>query len=435
MENVKLFLSCVSDEFGAYLRILRHRLTHRRVEIKIQEDFSSTGGDTLAMLEDYIESCDAVVHFIGDMTGSPPKPSSVDDLLKRRSDLADRLARKGMTREALGTLTYTQWEAWLAVGFNRDGARRNLVIVTPADRAKRGRKFAPTDASRASQAEHLRRLKAINFYPGPPFTSADNFAVQVLKSAVLEAAFSNAGLVVKTTTSGVALRTKPSNFPFVSLGGLFAGREEALEDLRKALLAAKGGAVALHGLGGVGKTRLAIEYGWAREADYSALMFVSASDAASLNAGLAALAAPEILDLPEKEARDDATKIAAALRWLVANPTWLMIFDNVDDGAAVAAVSQLLPWLKGGHVIVTARAANFPPAIRKLELPALGEDAATQFLLDRTADDRSRAEDDAALADTCRRARGPRARAGTGWRQYRDRAHRLRQISGAVERG
>ena len=186
MADVKLFLSCVSDEFGAYRRILRHWLTHRRVEIKIQEDFSSTGGDTLAMLEDYIESCDAVVHFIGEMTGSPPKPSSVDDLLKRRSDLADRLAKKGMTREALGTLTYTQWEAWLAVGFNRDGARRNLVIVAPADRAKRGRKFDPTDASRASQAEHLRRLKAINFYPGPPFTSADNLAVQVLKSAVLE---------------------------------------------------------------------------------------------------------------------------------------------------------------------------------------------------------------------------------------------------------
>ena len=220
--------------------------------------------------------------------------------------------------------------------------------------------------------------------------------MQVLASAVLDALIA----------AGTPPKTKPRNLPLLSLGGLFAGREEALEDLRTALLAAKGGAVALHGLGGVGKTRLAIEYGWAREADYSALMFVSASDAASLNAGLAALAAPEILDLPEKEARDDATKIAAALRWLEANPTWLMILDNVDDGAAVAAVSQLLPRLKGGHVIVTARAANFPPAIRKLELHALGEDAATQFLLDRTADDRSQAQDDAELARSLPRELG-----------------------------
>ena len=72
-----------------------------------------------------------------------------------------------------------------------------------------------------------------------------------------------------------------------------------------------------------------------------------------------------------------------------------MILDNVDDGAAVAAVSQLLPRLNGGHVIVTARAANFPAPIRKLELPALSEDAATQFLLERTENDRSKAPDDA----------------------------------------
>ena len=388
MADVKLFLSCVSDEFGAYRETLRQALTRPNVEIKIQEDFKALGGDTLAMLEGYIEQCEAIVHFVGEMAGSAPAATSVDDLLKRRPELAARLAEKGMGREALGALTYTQWEAWLGIGFNRDGARKNLVIVAPADGLERGAKFKPSDASRASQAEHLRRLRAGNFYPGPPFTNADNLAAQVLASAVLDT----------LSAAGTPPKIKPRNLPLASLGGLFAGREEALEGLRMALLAAKGGAVALHGLGGVGKTRLAIEYGWAREADYSALMFVSASDAASLNAGLAALAAPEILDLPEKEARDDATKIAAALRWLEANSPWLMILDNVDDGAAVAAVSQLLPRLKGGHVIVTARAANFPPAIRKLELHALGEEAATQFLLDRTADDRSQAQNDAELA-------------------------------------
>ncbi len=387
MADVKLFLSCVSNEFGAYRETLRQALTRPNVEIKKQEDFKNLGGDTLAMLEDYIERCDAVVHFVGDMAGSTPAATSVDDLLGRRPKLTARLADKGMTREALGRLTYTQWEAWLAIGFNEYGARKNLVIVAPADGVERDAKFAPTDATRASQAEHLRRLRAIDQHP-TPFTSADNLVAQVLASAVINTLIA----------AGTPPKTKPRDLPLVSLGGLFAGREAALEDLSTALLTAKGGAVALHGLGGVGKTRLAIEYGWAREADYSALMFVSASDAASLNAGLAALAGPEILDLPEKEARDDATKIAAALRWLEVNPTWLMILDNVDDGAAVAAVSQLLPRLKGGHMIVTARAANFPPAIRKLELQALGEDAATQFLLDRTENDRSKAPDDAALA-------------------------------------
>ena len=338
MADVKLFLSCVSDEFGDYRDDLRRALTRPNVEIKIQEDFQALGGDTLAMLETYVESCDVVVHFFGDMAGSAPKPSSVDDLLKRRPELAARLADKGMDRGALGRLTYTQWEAWLAIGFNRDGAKKNLVIVTPAYGVKRGAKFAPTDATRSSQDDHLARLKAIDLYPAKPFTSADNLVARVFGSAVLDA--------LKRADSGSI--TKPRNLPFASLGGLFAGRDEDLADLHTALLGAKGAPVALHGLGGIGKTRLAIEYAWSREAVYSALLFVSASDGAALNAGLAGLTAFEILDLPEKEARDDATKITAVLRWLESNPTWLMILDNVDDRAAVAEVAKLMPRLKGG---------------------------------------------------------------------------------------
>jgi hypothetical protein len=87
MADVKLFLSCVSDEFGDHRDELRRELTRPNVEIKIQEDFKSRGGDTLAMLEDYIEGCDVVVHFAGEMAGSAPKATSVDDLLKRRPEL------------------------------------------------------------------------------------------------------------------------------------------------------------------------------------------------------------------------------------------------------------------------------------------------------------------------------------------------------------
>jgi tetratricopeptide (TPR) repeat protein len=406
MADVKLFLSCVSDEFRAYREALRHALTHKRVEIKIQEDFKLPGGDTLAMLEDYIESCNVVIHFIGDMAGSAPAATSVDDLLKRRPELAARLAEKGMTREDLGPLTYTQWEAWLAVGFNNDGARRNLVIVTPAASVDRDPKFNPTEASRASQAEHLRRLKAIDLYPGAPFTSADNLAVQVLTSAVLDAALNDAGLAAKVTPSGGAFLAKPRNLPFASLGGLFAGRDEDLAELHTALLGANGAPVALHGLGGIGKTRLAIEYAWSRETVYSALLFVSAGDGAALNAGLAGLTALEILDLPEKEARDDATKITAVLRWLESNPTWLMILDNVDDPAAVAEVAKLMPRIKGGHIVVTARASNFPADVRKLEVSTLDENAAAQFLLDRTEADRSKSKDDTAVAHELARELG-----------------------------
>ena len=46
--------------------------------------------------------------------------------------------------------------------------------------------FAPDDASRAAQAEHLERLKAFNRYPGSEFASPDELAKQIAYSAILD---------------------------------------------------------------------------------------------------------------------------------------------------------------------------------------------------------------------------------------------------------
>jgi tetratricopeptide (TPR) repeat protein len=197
--------------------------------------------------------------------------------------------------------------------------------------------------------------------------------------------------------------------PFASLGGLFKGRATALEEVRAALISARSVRVAggaLHGPGGIGKTRLAIEYAWRHAEEYSALLFVRADDAATLKAGIAALTRDSVLDIKEKEAREDGAKIAATLSWLDENPTWLMILDNADDRDAVAAVTNLMPRLQGGHVVVTGRTANFPGTLGTFELDALDEDAATQFLLERTAKKREAAADDAPQARALARELG-----------------------------
>jgi tetratricopeptide (TPR) repeat protein len=382
-EGVKLFLSCVSDEFSHYREGLRHALTLPNVEVKIQENFKNSGGDTLRTLADYVKNCETVIHFFGDMNGSAPELSNINDLLLRYPKLESRLAAKGLTRQARETLTYTQWEAWLAVGFDRD-----LVIVAPAESVPHSTSYAPTLASRTSQAEHINRLRAINRYPEKePFNSMDNLVAQVFLSAVRKA-------LVK---AGAMPTRQPRNLPFASLNILFKGREAALDDLRSALSKEKGAAatvLALHGLGGVGKTRLAIEYALRHEADFSAILFLRADNPATLNASLAALSAAEVLDLPEKEARENGAKIRAVFSWLEVHPTWLMIIDNVDDDEAVKALTDLMARLRGGHVIVTARATNFPGSIRKLELGVLDEGAAVEFLLERTHGDREPAGDD-----------------------------------------
>ena len=212
--GVKLFLSCVSNEFGAYRDALRRALTRPNVEVKIQEDFKALGGDTLHMLEDYIEQCEAVVHFVGEMAGSTPVLSSVEDLLARRPGLEANLAKKRVPREALYSLTYTKWEAWLAIAFDKD-----LLIVAPAQGVDRGPAFAPSDVSRAAQADHLKRLRAIDRYPGPPFTGADNLVAQIFGSSVIDALVKAAAMPTR----------QPRNLPFASLGSLFMGREADLD--------------------------------------------------------------------------------------------------------------------------------------------------------------------------------------------------------------
>jgi hypothetical protein len=59
-----------------------------------------------------------------------------------------------------------------------------------------------------------------------------------------------------------------ANLPYLSLGPLFKGRDTAFIQLRQRLTAREGRAVgltarqAIHGLGGVGRKRLAVEYAW-----------------------------------------------------------------------------------------------------------------------------------------------------------------------------
>src|SRR5262249_13010426 len=210
-----------------------------------------------------------------------------------------------------------------------------------------GPAYAATDASRAAQKEHLARLRAVERYPGStPFTSPDNLAKRIALGTILD-------LLAKARAE--APPRQPHNLPFGSLGALFKGREKFLEQLHDSVLKTKDGHAAavvgkaLHGLGGIGKTRLAIEYAWKYAEEYSALLFVQAETPERLETGLAALAF--VLDLPEKDAREDAEKIKAVHDWLNAHAGWLTILDNVDNEKAAASAEELVAGLNGGHVL------------------------------------------------------------------------------------
>jgi tetratricopeptide repeat protein/NB-ARC domain-containing protein len=199
-------------------------------------------------------------------------------------------------------------------------------------------------------------------------------------------------------------RPKPIALPYPSLGTLFKGREAFLKELRQSLTRATEGHAtaivgkALHGLGGVGKTRLAVEYAWQYQDEYSALLFVLADTPENLRRNLAALVGPLVLDLPEQDATEEEVRLAAALRWLQEHPGWFLILDNVDTREAAAAAEDLFARLHGGQVLITSRLTQWSASVEPLELDVLEPQDAAQFLLERTARSRRKLPSDAADA-------------------------------------
>ena len=179
--SVKIFLSTVSDEFRTYRDALRTDLTRHNVEVKVQEDFKDLGGDTLDKLDVYIAHCDAVVHLVGNMTGSAPGEPALSALRKRHPDLAGKLPPLGEVLRAGVGVSHTQWEAWLALYHDK-----RLFIAQAADSAERGPKYTPTVASIVAQSAHLARLGKLDRYPGCTFDSPADLAKHIAYTAILD---------------------------------------------------------------------------------------------------------------------------------------------------------------------------------------------------------------------------------------------------------
>jgi tetratricopeptide (TPR) repeat protein len=194
---------------------------------------------------------------------------------------------------------------------------------------------------------------------------------------------------------------KPIGLPYPSLGSLFKGRDAFLRDLHKSLTQGAGRTAitgsALHS-GGIGKTRAAVEYAWAHETGYTALLFVIADTPEALRRNLAALAGPLALNLPQQHAAEEDVRLAAVVDRLRRNPGWLLILDNLDTEEALKETERLLGTLTGGHVLITSRLANFAGHFDPLRLDLLGVDEAAAFLLERTDKRRRRMPDDASTA-------------------------------------
>ena len=391
MAEVCIFLSCVSAEFKSYREVLRRYLSRPNISVRVQEDFIAPGGETLEMLDDYIRCCKVVIHLVGDLTGAMAQGPSVAAIRARYPELGERLPVAEFAEEGGPALSYTQWEAWLAL-FH--GAR--LIIATPGEGAARDggpqTALAAQMEQRAQQQAHLARLAQVERYPGIRFHSADQLAAEVWRSGLLDILIEK-GLVRQIV-----------QLPYKSLEALFKGRDALLDDLLQRFGPVPQGheqlavVVVLTGMGGIGKTRLALEYAWRQSGAYPVRLLIGADGPEALNRNLAALCAKAILDLPEQAETDEGRQRDAVLRWLNQHAGWLLILDNIDTEAAARAVEGLLPRLSGGHVLLTSRQPNWSAGIQAVPVGLLSPDAAVDFLLSRTQGRRRPQPDDLGAA-------------------------------------
>ena len=384
VNNISIFISCVTDEFGKYRDALRKDLTEHNLSTKIQEDFIAYGGATLEKLDDYIQHCEAVIHIAGDMTGSMANKLSLQYITKRYPDFGDRIPELQSVLKGETDMSYTQWEAWLAVYHGKQ-----LFIATPSKKAKRSIRYKKDVTQMELQQAHLNYLKAVGHYAEIQFTTIDELVKKLYQSQL--------GDILNAVP-----KIKPVNLPYKTIGTGFKGREPFMHELQEMFSNSKkeGTAIALSGLGGIGKTRLAVEFAWQHVNNYTALLFVTASSPELLKNNIANLCDLLMPDFSGYEIKQEDVKYAAVINWLNQFSRWLLIIDNVDTPEAAKEVEGVLPHLWQGHVLITTRTDKWSQQVKTKRVDILDKKDAAAFLLETTANERQKTKKDVELADS-----------------------------------
>jgi hypothetical protein len=159
----------------------------------------------------------------------------------------------------------------------------------------------------------------------------------------------------------------------------FTGRDELLVTVRERLLTGDQAVVqAFQGMGGVGKSQLAIEYAYRFAGAYDLAWWVDSEQPGLIGDQFAALGIA--LGCVQPGAGTDAVQ-AAVLGELRERGRWLLVFDNAENPGDITG------WLPGGgHVLITSRERRWAEVAAPVEVAVLARAESVAILRDRVAE-------------------------------------------------
>jgi tetratricopeptide (TPR) repeat protein len=163
----------------------------------------------------------------------------------------------------------------------------------------------------------------------------------------------------------------------------FTSREDTLAILHKNFTTNQSSDIsiqALTGLGGIGKTQIAIEYAYRHQQDYQTVFWLGSASREILRAELLYFA--DSLSIPEKERIDEAHLFEAIKRWLERHADWLLLLDNLEDLSLVNLFTPARCYGRG-HILLTACVQATGALALSIPVTSLTVKESADFLLHR----------------------------------------------------
>jgi nucleoside phosphorylase len=170
------------------------------------------------------------------------------------------------------------------------------------------------------------------------------------------------------------------NFPAIPE---FIERQEILNDLWNCFSSAGNSPMrkvaVLYGLGGIGKTQLAIHFARLHQNDFTRIFWVNGKSQKTLVDSLAEIEIPDSSVDPVNDVQKKAERV---LRWFAikGNSRWLLIFDDVDQYATSKInneeaydVNSYFPTADHGSIIITTRLRKLQELGQPFLVPKLNE--------------------------------------------------------------